>query len=121
VFIALIINAIEAMEKGGRIVLQTDCQSPDQVIARIADSGRGVPQELLPHIFEPFFTSKDSKNSLGLGLSVVYAIIQSHGGIIEVDSKLGQGTTFTITLPRKPGQKTTVEESLMHDLSAKTN
>ena len=115
-FIALIKNAIEAMEKGGKIRIQTDCSRAQDITIQISDSGKGIPAEILPRIFEPFFSSKDSKVSAGLGLSVVYGIVQSHSGNITVQSKVGQGTTFTILLPRAPSEKPKVEASLSQEL-----
>jgi two-component system NtrC family sensor kinase len=109
-FIALIINAVEAMEKGGRIEIGTDCSGAEQVIVRIRDNGRGIPQEMLPHIFEPFFSAKEERSNVGLGLSVAYGIVQSHHGRISVESRVGEGTAFTIVLPRRREQ-TTKEES----------
>ena len=65
----------------------------------VSDTGSGIPEEILPHIFEPFVSTKEST---GLGLSVVYGIIQQHQGEIEVESEPNRGTTFAITLPRRP-------------------
>ena len=64
----------------------------------VTDDGKGIPDEALPHIFEPFFSTK--VKSTGLGLSVVYGVVEQHAGTIDVASKVDQGTTFTITLPR---------------------
>ncbi len=100
ILVALFINAIDAMSKGGKLKIQTifmDGRQEVQII--ISDTGTGIPEEILPHIFEPFVSTKEST---GLGLAVVYGIIQQHKGEIEVDSKPNQGTTFTITLPRRP-------------------
>ena len=104
-FIALIVNAIEAMEKGGKLMLKTDYSSDGDVLIKITDTGKGIPEELLPRIFEPFFTTKDATKGTGLGLSVVYGIVQAHGGNISVESKVGQGTTFTIKLSRQPPER----------------
>jgi len=117
--IALIINAVEAMEKGGKIRIQTDCSRMHDVTIRISDTGKGIPGEILPSIFEPFFSSKDSKVSAGLGLAVVSGIVQSHRGKITVESKVGVGTTFTILLPRTPSEKPNVEASLRQELYRK--
>jgi two-component system NtrC family sensor kinase len=100
ILVALFINAIDAMSKGGKLKVKTsflDGRNEVQIV--ISDTGSGIPEEILSHIFEPFFSTKEST---GLGLAVVYGIIQQHKGEIEVESKPDQGTTFTITLPRKP-------------------
>jgi two-component system NtrC family sensor kinase len=100
ILVALFINAIDAMTKGGKLKIKTillDSGQEAQII--ISDTGSGIPEEVLPHIFEPFVSTKEST---GLGLAVVYGIIQQHKGEIEVDSKPNQGTTFMITLPRRP-------------------
>jgi signal transduction histidine kinase len=76
----------------------------DQVGVVICDSGPGIDKEILPHLFEPFVTSKDY--GLGLGLSICYKIIEKHGGQITVVSKTGQGTSFTVWLPINAGRKT---------------
>jgi two-component system NtrC family sensor kinase len=102
IFVALFINAIDAMTKGGRLKIETSfLNGGDEVRIVVSDTGSGIPEEALPHIFEPFFSTKEST---GLGLAVVYGIVQQHKGEIEVESKLNQGTTFTITLPRRPLQ-----------------
>ena len=100
VLVALFINAIDAMSKGGKLKVKTIHLDRDrEVQIVISDTGGGIPEEILPHIFEPFVSTKEST---GLGLAVVYGIIQQHKGEIEVESKTNQGTTFTITLPRRP-------------------
>jgi signal transduction histidine kinase len=67
----------------------------------VEDTGTGIPPDVLPHIFEPFFSTKQAVNGVGLGLSVVYGIVQGHGGRIDVDSTPGRGTTFRVWLPRQ--------------------
>ena len=100
VFVALFINAIEATSKGGKLKVKTTLlDSGDEVQIIISDTGSGIPQDILPHIFEPFFSTKEST---GLGLAVVYRIVEQHGGKIEVKSEPHVGTTFTINLPKKP-------------------
>ncbi len=99
VLINMMINAGQAMPKGGKLIIKTGLNaSGDYIYVRIEDTGCGIPEENLEKLFDPFFSTKGHKGT-GLGLSVSYGIIQSHGGDIEVDSQLGKGTVFTITLP----------------------
>lgn len=108
VFLNLLVNAGEAMPGGGHITIATSiakrpASAPsglgDEVRIVFRDNGQGIPPENLPKIFDPFFTSKEVGHGTGLGLAVSYGIIESHGGTIDVESILGEGTTFTITLP----------------------
>ncbi|MGO8990066.1 MAG: ATP-binding protein [bacterium] len=100
VLVALFINAIDAMSKGGKLRVKTFLlNSTHEVQIVVSDTGSGIPEEILPRIFEPFVSTKEST---GLGLSVVYGIIQQHQGEIEVESEPNRGTTFVITLPRRP-------------------
>ena len=95
-FINLIQNAVESMKDGG--VLGIRIQTYRQTVKiQIQDSGKGIPPENLPHIFEAYFTTKD--HGSGLGLLFVYDAIMDHGGKIQVDSKQGEGTRFNILLP----------------------
>jgi len=95
----LVLNAKEAM--GGRGVLKVSAYTEDDdVVLKVEDSGRGIPVELLPKIFEPGFSTKP--HGTGLGLTVVKRVVDIYGGQISVDSKVGVGTTFIIRLPRKP-------------------
>jgi len=99
ILVALIINSIEAVSRGGKITVKTDYRTEkDRVRIIVTDNGRGIPADVLPHIFEPFFSTK--MKSTGLGLSVVYGIVEQHAGVINVESKVDEGTTFTIILPR---------------------
>ena len=79
----------------------SDETAPDQVRLSVTDTGVGIPPEVQPRIFDPFFSTKDESKGVGLGLAVVYGIVQRHHGRIDVDSRPGHGTTFTITLPRQ--------------------
>src|SRR4030043_1951806 len=102
VFVALFINAIDAMSKGGKLKVKTNLlDSGREVKIVVSDTGSGIPEEILPQVFEPFVSTK---GSTGIGLAVAYGIIQQHKGEIEVESKLNEGTTFTISLPRRPPQ-----------------
>jgi PAS domain S-box-containing protein len=96
VLVNLIKNAMQAMSSGGTLALQTG-ESSDGVWVSVADTGGGIPQEQIARIFEPFYTTK--KKGTGLGLMIVQRIIRAHGGKIEVESRVGQGTTFRIWLP----------------------
>ena len=99
VFMNLLLNAIQAMSDGGEITIRVEAESPDFVRFDVRDTGAGIKPESLPHIFEPFFTTKGAGRGTGLGLAVTYSIVQRHGGRIEVKSKLGEGTTFSVYLP----------------------
>ena len=102
VLVNLIKNAMQAMSQGGALTLQTG-ETSDGVWISIADTGGGISQEQIARIFEPFYTTK--KKGSGLGLMIVQRIVRAHGGKIEVESRVGQGTTFRILLPlheRKP-------------------
>jgi len=98
VFVNLIINAYQAMPQGGDLRITTRTVG-NQVQAIFADAGVGIRPEDLKHIFDPFFTTKEVGKGTGLGLSVSYGIIKSHGGGIEVDSQVGVGTRFVVSLP----------------------
>jgi two-component system NtrC family sensor kinase len=99
--ISLLINAVESMSgKGGKITVKLDVEDKNAVI-RIIDEGTGISQKDLAHIFEPFFTTKEASNGTGLGLSVVYGIINLHNGEITVEDTSIKGTTFKIILPLK--------------------
>ena len=102
VLVNLIKNSMQAMTRGGTLSVQTG-ESSDGVWVSIADTGGGIPQELINRIFEPFYTTK--KKGSGLGLMIVQRIVRSHGGRIELESQVGRGTTFRVWFPlheRKP-------------------
>jgi len=99
VFVNMFVNASQAMEDGGRLTLWTGLdEDSESVLIKVEDTGHGVPEEHLGRIFDPFFSTKEAKGT-GLGLSVSYGIIEGHGGTIEVQSEVGKGTVFTITIP----------------------
>jgi CheY-like chemotaxis protein len=93
----ILFNALDAMPDGGSIAFTTTTKD-GRVVCSIADSGIGMPEDVRQRVFDPFFTTKGERGT-GLGLSVVYGIIARHGGEVDVDSRLGAGTTFTIRLP----------------------
>lgn len=100
----VIFNAMEAMPDGGKLTLSTSFKRKNRMIhIVISDIGCGIPEENLSIIFEPFFSTKEESQGVGLGLSVVYGIIREHQGSIYVESELGKGSTFTIRFPQ--GQK----------------
>jgi len=94
----LILNAIQAMPEGGRLTLRTSADD-GQLRIEVQDTGCGISPENMDKLFAPFFTTKEKGKGVGLGLAVTYGIIQRHQGRIEVQSKEGEGTTFTIHLP----------------------
>jgi signal transduction histidine kinase len=99
VFVNLIVNAVQATASGGELYISTYADAAgDKVKVKIRDTGKGIPAEYLPHIFDPFFSTKGVSGT-GLGLSVSYGIIRNHAGNIKVESEVGVGTTFTIELP----------------------
>jgi two-component system, NtrC family, sensor kinase len=99
VLLNLILNGVTAMPKGGTLTLSTTWdESCNQVQLAIKDNGVGISPDVLPHIFEPFYTSRPDGH--GLGLPVSYSIIEKHQGQITVESAPGSGSTFTIILPR---------------------
>ncbi len=109
VLMNLLVNAAHAIEEHGTITLSTGFKD-DWVWITVADTGKGIAPENLPRIFDPFFTTKPVGKGTGLGLSLAYSIISQHGGRIDVDSKPGAGTRFTVWLP--------VQQSQVHKLAA---
>ncbi len=101
VVLNLLTNALRAMPRGGVLTVSVAREGPDALVT-VADTGVGIPRENLPHIFEPFFTTRgDSAEArgTGLGLSVSYSVVRAHGGAIEVASRPGEGSVFTVRLP----------------------
>ena len=99
VFVNLFNNAAEAMPEGGTITVGTRALDAQRVEVTISDTGCGISEENLGKLFTPFFTTKPIGKGTGLGLSIVYGIIKMHRGQISVQSQVGKGTTFTVTLP----------------------
>jgi signal transduction histidine kinase len=110
---SLCINARHAMPDGGRLLMKTEdivikdgpfepntIASPGRyVMFVVADTGVGMPPEVLERIFEPFFTTKEVGQGTGLGLAIVHGVIHQHGGVVDVESAPGRGTTFKLLLP----------------------
>lgn len=103
IFLNLVNNAIDAIGKDGKVTIKTQMRDQNSIQIDVTDNGKGIPQNIISHIFEPFFTTKDSaeKKGTGLGLFITYGIIKKLGGHISVRSRVGVGTTFTVTLPIK--------------------
>jgi two-component system NtrC family sensor kinase len=105
--VALLMNAVEAMPDGGRLTVRLRGDA-EGVVIEVEDTGVGIAADVLPQIFEPFFSTKSGESGVGLGLAVVYGIIHRHGGQIAVASRVGEGTTFTVRLPRVPVEEAVV-------------
>ncbi len=100
VLLALIMNASDAMPRGGTLWIETRLSSDStEIRIQVRDDGAGIAPDVLPHIFEPFLTTKESGRGVGLGLAISRGIVERHNGRIEVESEVGRGTTFTVTLP----------------------
>jgi signal transduction histidine kinase len=99
VFFNLFNNAIGAMKDGGHLEITAEPEDENSISISFADNGPGIPVSDLRHIFEPFFYSKAGHGGVGVGLAVVYALVQEIGGEISVDSHIGKGTTFKIVIP----------------------
>ncbi|HKQ32989.1 MAG TPA: ATP-binding protein, partial [Thermodesulfobacteriota bacterium] len=113
VFMNLCVNARDAMPEGGDLQIRIrkiargkdempvfiESEVPDFIVIEVSDTGTGIAPEHMDSIFDPFFTTKSSDMGTGLGLSTVYGIIKGHGGFINVESRVGKGTTFTVYLP----------------------
>lgn len=102
VVINLVMNGAEATQPrgNGKVIVRTSTRSDEKTaVLEVEDNGEGIPPEFLSKIFDPFFTTKGEGKGVGLGLSVVYGIVEAHGGELEVNSSLGRGTVFTVTLP----------------------
>ncbi len=97
--IAILLNASEAVFENGEIIMRTSNPDADHIKLDISDNGVGIDPDDLPHIFEPFFSAKQKASGIGLGLAIVYGIIQSHNGRVDVASGPGKGTTVSIILP----------------------
>jgi signal transduction histidine kinase len=108
VFLNIILNAIQAMPDGGELDISTGrwrSEAAEGVEIAIRDTGTGIPKDDIRDIFQPFFTTKEE--GTGLGLAISYGIVKEHDGIIEVESEVGQGTTFRIFLPEGTPPETT--------------
>jgi two-component system sensor histidine kinase HydH len=121
VLLNLLLNALQASEPGDSVELSTEImhdagQAEPLIRVDVRDTGSGIPKDMLPHIFDPFFTTKSE--GTGLGLSVSYNIIAEHGGRLEVQSELGEGTCFSIYLPLKRPAASETNSPLMEHPSS---
>lgn len=97
--VAILVNALEAVSENGEVLIKTSNPDDENIRIEIIDNGIGISVEDIPHVFEPFFSTKEKTNGIGLGLSIVHGIIQSHKGKTAVRSERGKGTTILVTLP----------------------
>jgi two-component system NtrC family sensor kinase len=103
VFLNIINNAVDAVDKGGTITVTTGIKDENTLTVSIEDNGHGISEHIQKHIFEPFYTTKEKGRGTGLGLSISYGIIKKLGGDIFVRSAVGKGTMFTIEIPVDSG------------------
>ncbi len=105
--VAILVNAYEAVSENGEIMITTKNPDDAHILLEITDNGSGIAEEDIPHIFEPFFSTKQNASGIGLGLAIVHGIVLSHKGKVEVRSAPGKGTTISIILPliRNKGDK----------------
>ncbi len=102
VILNLVQNGLQAMPRGGRLLLRTSLEQQEDrsyIVVTVQDTGEGIPEDIIHQIFEPFFTTKAVGSGTGLGLSISYGIVSDHGGYIEVESEMSQGTRFLVWLP----------------------
>ncbi len=97
--VAILVNATEAVDENGEIIVRTHNPDEETILLEISDNGIGIPADDIPHIFEPFFSTKQEARGIGLGLAIAHGILQSHKGVVRVTSEPGQGTTISISLP----------------------
>ncbi len=104
----IIMNAIDAMPEGGLLSIMSgldNINDADYVYIKVSDTGVGIPEERLPYIFEPFYSTKEIGRGTGLGLSITRKVIEEHGGVIRAESTLGKGSTFTLYFPYQPEEE----------------
>jgi len=104
VFLNLTNNALDAVAENGEVIINTLKKDESYIDVIVKDTGPGIPPHIIKKIFEPFFTTKEPGKGTGLGLSITYGIVKKLGGEIKVESELGRGATFIVTLPIKPEQ-----------------
>ncbi len=97
----LILNGFHAMQDSGGLMTVDTWFDEDSVFLSVSDTGCGIPENILPHIFDPFFTTKEEGKGTGLGLAIAAQVVEEHRGSIHVDSQVGKGSEFTVSLPRR--------------------
>ena len=110
IFLNLVTNAADAIESSGEITLRT-WRDGDRVLVSVRDTGSGIPEDILDKIRDPFFTTKEVGSGTGLGLSIVDRIIKAHNGTLDVESTVGEGTTFTVALPIEAAETAAAEDA----------
>ena len=110
---AIVVNALQALGAGGEIEVAVDRQQGERedvahrAQIRVRDTGPGIPAEVRRHLFDPYFSGREAGRGLGLGLAKCWRVVTLHGGRVDVNSQVGQGTQFTISLPlEQPGVET---------------
>jgi signal transduction histidine kinase len=111
ILVNLVNNAFQAVDEGCILDIQASAAGSDKVQITISDDGCGIPEENMPKIFEPFYTTKESNQGTGLGLAITYGLVKKLQGDISAKSKLDEGTTFTITLPTRIQKEAIENES----------
>ncbi|RMG97056.1 MAG: PAS domain-containing protein [Deltaproteobacteria bacterium] len=109
VVLNLVANAVDAMPRGGTVRVGVRTEG-DRAVVEVQDAGVGIDPDVLPRIFDPFFSTKDVGKGTGLGLAISYGIVEEHGGTIQVESKPGEGTRFAVLLPRAEGAEDAHEQ-----------
>ncbi|MGW8178913.1 MAG: ATP-binding protein, partial [bacterium] len=121
VFLNLALNSIQAMSKGGTLAVEASLVAEgDRVKIAFQDTGRGIPPDKIPLVFEPFYTTKEEGEGSGLGLAVSHSIVEAHGGEMQVSSQPGEGTTFLLFLPigkRLPDQNNVLPDSISREIA----
>jgi len=117
VFMNLIVNAADAVEPDGRITIRSRALGEDRIVVEVEDDGCGIELETQGRVFEPFFTTKEVGKGTGLGLAISYGVVTRHGGHITIQSAPGEGTCFSVELPRTfsqeaPGQGSTSQNAI---------
>jgi two-component system NtrC family sensor kinase len=95
----MLVNASEAVSENGEVLIRTVNPDAESIRIEITDNGVGIAETDIPHVFEPFFSTKEKSSGIGLGLAIVHGIVQTHKGKTDVKSERGKGTTISITLP----------------------